>query len=55
MSSEEGSITDSIIANVAEMEDERDIFLASRNGDEPDVVIPFSTTTDQVGYFFYLN
>ncbi len=55
MSSETGSISDSILANVAEMEEERDIFLASRNGDEPDVVVPFSTTTDQVGYLFYLS
>ena len=45
----EGSVTDSVIAQVADMEDERNVFLASRNGDEPDVVVPFSTSTDQVG------
>ncbi len=48
-------MSDSIIANVADMEEEREIFLASRSGDEPDVVIPFSTTTDQVGSRFYLR
>ncbi len=55
MSSEGSSVTDSIIATIADMDEERQLFLASRNEDESEIAAPFTTTSDQVGSFYYLS